>query len=75
MKNNGITVKELYDHLADVIEKGYGNKHILISTDEEGNGYHPLFFGVTTDYDQIKMCANWGLFTDNNDPDIVVLLG
>lgn len=42
-----ITVDELYSILRTERIKGNGNKKILISNDDEGNGYHPLFFGVT----------------------------
>ena len=44
---NIITIDELYSILRTERIKGNGGKKILISTDDEGNGYHPLFFGVT----------------------------
>lgn len=43
----GITVKELAGFCLKQIEKGNGDKHILISDDDEGNGYHTLFYAFT----------------------------
>lgn len=42
-----ITVAQLLDACAKQIEKGNGNKKILISDDDEGNGFHELFFSFT----------------------------
>ena len=42
-----LTVKELFEMCKDEIKKGNGNKHIVISDDNEGNGYHGLFYGFT----------------------------
>lgn len=47
MANTAITVKELAKYCKEVIEKGGGDRKILISADDEGNGYHELFFGFT----------------------------
>ena len=41
------TVKELYELCKTQIDKGNGNKNIVISDDEEGNGYHGMFFGFS----------------------------
>lgn len=43
-----ITINQLYAHLADLKKKGFGDKKIMISQDDEGNGYHELFFGINT---------------------------
>lgn len=42
-----ITVNELLKLCEQEIKKGNGNKNIVISDDNEGNGYHGLFFGFT----------------------------
>ena len=42
-----LTVKQLCAVLVDECKKGNGSKKILISDDDEGNGYHGLFFGCT----------------------------
>ena len=43
-----LTVNQLIKELQKAKESGLGEKKILISEDDEGNGYHELFFGVTT---------------------------
>lgn len=73
--NNGITVKELMEECKKLCEKGYGDKHILISRDDEGNGFHTLFYSFTTDEKSIKEYADFGYFHDDNDANEVVLLG
>lgn len=45
--NSGITINELYLELKKQMNKGNGSKKILITTDDEGNGCHELFFGFT----------------------------
>lgn len=44
---NAMNVKRLYDLLGDEIKKGNGDKNILLSDDDEGNGYHAMFYGIT----------------------------
>ena len=44
MNNLGITVKQLKELCEQQIKKGNGDKHILISDDDEGNGFHTLFY-------------------------------
>lgn len=44
-----VTVDELYKALAQVRKAGMGSKKIMLSNDDEGNGYHECFFVVTTD--------------------------
>ena len=49
--NQGITVEQLYEECAKQIKAGNGKRHIMISEDDEGNGYHELFIGFSPDYD------------------------
>ena len=42
-----ITIDQLYLMLEKAKEDGLGSKKILISSDDEGNEYHELFFGIT----------------------------
>ena len=42
-----LTIDTLYKLCKEQREKGNGKKRILISDDDEGNGYHGLFFGFT----------------------------
>lgn len=42
-----VKVKDLARICAEELKKGNGDKKIMLSDDEEGNGYHNLFFGFT----------------------------
>lgn len=75
MATKGITVKELYDDLHQEILAGNGDKTVLISSDDEGNGYHTLWYTILSDVDEIKKEKEGTLFYDDNDPEEVVLLG
>ena len=43
-----ITVKQLYKECEKQIKLGNGDKTIMISQDDEGNGYHYLWYSFTT---------------------------
>lgn len=52
------TVNDLAVACKEMKSKGLGSKKILISDDDEGNGYHELFFGFSEnveDFDMIGM--------------------
>lgn len=42
--NLGLTVNDLKRFCEYQIEKGNGHKHIIISCDNEANGFHTLFY-------------------------------
>ena len=46
--NKPITIKELKKLCEQEIAKGRGDYSIMISRDDEGNGYHYLWFAFTT---------------------------
>lgn len=46
-KINALTIDQLYGILTKLRNAGLGGKHILLSNDDEGNGYHEMFYGVT----------------------------
>lgn len=69
----GITVGTLKMLCDEAVAKGFGDKTVLISCDDEGNGFHTLYFGFTTDEDDIKSYDY--LFHDRNNPNDVVILG
>lgn len=71
--NKGITVKELLNECKKQIKNGNGDKHILISSDDEGNGFHTLFYGFTDNLEDIR--AYEDVFCDNSNPEEIVLLG
>ena len=39
-----IQVKDLYKSCKEQIDKGNGDKYIVVADDNEGNGYHGMFF-------------------------------
>ena len=46
-ENKALTVQQLFEACKNQIKQGNGNKHILISGDEEGNYFHPMYFEFT----------------------------
>lgn len=75
MATKGITVKELYDDLCQEILAGNGDKTILISSDDEGNSYHTLWYTIQSDIDEIRKIKEATWFHDDDNPEEVVLLG
>lgn len=56
-----MTVKRLYALCAAEIKKGNGDKEILLSNDDEGNGFHECYYDFTEDvaqYDRIDHPEN-----------------
>lgn len=43
-----LTVKDLKELCERAIEEGYGERLIVVADDNEGNGYHGLFYGLET---------------------------
>lgn len=39
-----LTVNDLFKACQNAIDKGYGDRKVLISQDDEGNGFHELFY-------------------------------
>lgn len=71
---NVLTVQDLKERCDALIARGFGNKQVLISQDDEINGYHALWWGFDSDSQSIKQAAEYGMFHDNNKPEDVVLL-
>lgn len=42
------TIKELAKLCQDEIKKGHGDRIIMLSNDDEGNGYHYCWYAFTT---------------------------
>jgi hypothetical protein len=47
-----LTIDKLAELIAEQIKNGNGKKKIFISNDEDGNGYHGLYFGFTPAKDE-----------------------
>ena len=72
---NGIKVKELAMACNDLVKKGYGDKVVLLSSDDEGNEYHTLYYTFLTDEKELEKIKEYGMFHDGNNPKDVVILG
>lgn len=71
-KNFPITVEQLRDMCDQAIKEGLGNRYVLLSDDEEGNGFHECYYAfskgeefansyVETPYDlDLKKCVTLG---------------
>lgn len=46
-RTKGITIMQLYAKCMEQIRLGNADRHVMLSNDDEGNGYHELFFGFT----------------------------
>ena len=64
-----VTVERLLELCKEQIAKGNGKKEILLSNDDEGNGYHECFYEFTEDVVGNDM---WGQYADN---DKYIILG
>lgn len=47
LKINQVTVLEMYHALFKAIQEGHGDKYLVISDDNEGNGYHGCFYHIS----------------------------
>lgn len=70
--NRQMTVKDLFRFCKAEIEKGNGNKNIVLSDDNEGNGYHGMFFGFTP----VDDCFTDDIYDSlTNSPTDTIILG
>ena len=70
---DGFTVKDLFLLCIGQILTGNRDKHIQISCDDEGNGYHTLFYGFS--YVQDGVFDDENLYHDDVDLDNIIILG
>lgn len=69
-----LTVKDLKKLVDAEIRKGNGDKMIVISDDNEGNGYHGMFYGFTPIEPNQKDWFN--IYDSHSDePSEVIVLG
>ena len=71
-----VTVDELYRALAKARKDGFGNKKILLSNDDEWNGYHECFFQVCTNPKSLGLsCNDLPYGVEPEDLDNYVIIG
>ena len=68
------TIKQLRDFCDVYIKEGYGDRMIVISDDNEGNGYHGMFYGFTLIKKEEK---EWYPISDSHSDDVekIIILG
>ena len=64
-----MTVKRLYALCVEQIKKGNGDKVVVLSNDDEGNGYHECYYDFTEDV------RGNDLYGTIEDPDNKIILG
>lgn len=75
-----MTVKQLIMDLKKAIDKDHSilDKQILLSDDDEGNGYHEMYFTITADENDVKECiecSNGVCGLDIDDYSEYIILG
>jgi len=75
--NKGYTVKQLMEFCQEEIKNGNGDKHVQISRDDEGNGFHSLFYGFIAKKEDLEYYLNEGMFESFNidSVDDIIILG
>lgn len=68
-----MTVNDLEKACKEQIKKGNGDKIILLSDDDEGNGFHTLFYLFTDSKESINTLIKYQ--HDNFKADDVIILG
>ena len=69
-----LTINQLFQACLEEIVKGNGDKHILISSDDEGNSYHELFFLFThMKGEDISYGLPYGVSEDDFNENYIVL--
>lgn len=73
-----MTVNKLYLELKELVEKGQGDKAIVVASDNEGNSYHGVFYSCTSDPKSVKenIDISNGLYDSAiTDPAKIVIVG
>lgn len=71
----GMTVADLFHACAEQMQKGLGGRIVQITNDDEGNGYHTLFFTFSPVSDNATAIEDGLLHDDGYMPDEIILLG
>lgn len=62
-------LKDLYLQCTKLMSKGLGDKTLIVSNDNEGNGYHGMFYTLT-DISEEDVEYYEGLVYDSNEDDL-----
>lgn len=53
-----LTLKELKKCVDTMVKRGYGDRKLVVSDDNEGNGYHGMFYGVSPMEEDVEDLVN-----------------
>ena len=67
-----LTVKDLEKACKEQIKKGNGDKMVMLSCDDEGNGFHQMFYLFTDNKEDLEMLLK---YEHVDDIDKVIILG
>jgi len=70
-----MTIKELRDLCNTEIKRNNGNRKVFLSDDEEGNGYHELFYSFLVNSDEIADIQKYSFGLEEENPDKIAILG
>ena len=72
-----LTIRQLFVLCQEEMKNGNGNKKVMISDDDEGNGYHELFCGFTPTEEMFEGCCYeilpYGVNTEKAIKDYIIL--
>lgn len=71
-----IKLKDLDQACKEQMERGNGEKSLVVAADNEGNGYHGMFYTLTVITPE-NVDGFTGLIGDNNEPNIhnIIVVG
>lgn len=69
--NKPLTIKQLLKYCQDEIKAGHGDYSILLSDDDEGNGYHYCWYSFTPIDEYTEYFVN----SDISSKDKTIILG
>ena len=71
------TLKDLQKHINKLLleHPELRDRKVVISNDNEGNGFHGLFYGITWEYDDVNAYKDDIHDSCEKDPNKLVLLG
>jgi len=71
------TLRDLQKHINKLLKEHpeLKDRKVVISNDNEGNGFHGMFYGVTYEYDDVKAYKDEIYDSQTTNPNEIVLLG
>lgn len=70
------TLNDLYHACALMVKKGFGERKLIVPNDNEGNGYHGVYFLLTPITEENKLAVDYMLDnSDETDPMKLMVVG